>query len=115
MTMIGMSRPAAGDGLRRAIAVAACVTTPTMSSGRRGQDARHGPLRHVLRPVAMDRARDGELRELLHARMDARADLVVHEDAGEAADLEEVAALGQAAARYSTCLRPISRKSTAMR
>ena len=38
---------------------------------------------------------DLELRELLHALVDAGADLVVDEDPGEAADLEEVAALGQ--------------------
>jgi hypothetical protein len=41
------------------------------------------------------RADDLELRMLGHALMDAGGDLVVDEDAGKAADLEQVAALGQ--------------------
>ena len=64
-----------------------------MSSGRLGQDAGDRLLRHVLRPVAVHRADDLELRVLGDALVDALEICVVDEDAGEAADLEQVAAL----------------------
>ena len=92
--MIERRRPAGRlEGLRGAVAVAA-LGHHRRDLGQAGQDAGHGRLRHGLVPVAMHRADDLELRVLGDALVDALGDLVVDEHAGEAADLQQIAALG---------------------
>ncbi len=103
------------ERLGRAIAVAALGHHGDDILGQAGQDAGDGLLRHVLRPVAMHRADDLELRVLGDALVDALGDLVVDEHAGEAADLEQIAAIGILSLRYSISSLPICLKSTAMR
>ena len=89
--MVGRGLPAA-KRLRRAVAVAALVDDAD-DVGERRQDARHRLLRRGLVPIAGDRADDLELGMVLDGFDDAVVDGLVDRRAGEAADLEEVAAL----------------------
>ena len=81
-----------GEGLRGAVAV---TTLCHHSSDFRQawEDAGDILLGDVLCPVAMDRADDLELRILGDTFVDALGNLVIDEDAGEAADLEKIAAI----------------------
>jgi hypothetical protein len=63
----------------------------------------------------MHGADDLELRMLGDALVDAGGDLVVDEDAGEAADLEQIAAVGQVFGEVEIWSAPIFLKSTAIR
>ena len=91
--MSGVLRPGRGEGLRRAVAVAALRHDRDDVLRQARQDAGDRRLRLRLVPVAVHRADDLELRVLGDAFVDALGDLVVDEDAGEAADLEQLAAL----------------------
>ena len=95
MMMIGPRPAGLLEGLGGAVAVTALGHDADDVLGQAGQDARHGLLGHVLRPVAVDGADDLELRELRDALVDALADLLVDRGPGEAPDLEQLAALGQ--------------------
>ena len=92
--MIVGSRPARrGDRLRRAVAVAALIDDAD-DRRQRGQNRRHRLLRRRLVPVAGDRGHDLEIGMFLHALENSGMDRVVDRSAGEAADLQQVAALG---------------------
>ena len=91
--MSGIVAPGGREGLRGAVAVAALRHHRDDVLRQARQDAGDGGLRLRLVPVAVHGADDLELRVLGDALVDALGDLVVDEHAGEAADLEQLAAL----------------------
>ena len=96
MMMIGIVAARRLEGLRRAVAVAALGHHRRRC--RRAGDGRMPATAFCATSCAQSPWTEPTISNcgiLRDARMDARADLVVDEDAGEAADLEEVAALGQ--------------------
>ena len=86
------NRPACGlESLGRTKAVTALgYDGADRRQGR--QDAGHGLLGHVLRPIAMDGAGDLKLGVLGNTFMDTSADLVIDENTGQTTDLQELAA-----------------------
>ena len=81
-----------GESLCRAVTVAA-LRHDGRDFWKARQNTGDGPLRHILRPVAVDGTDDLELRVLGDAGGDAGVDFIVHRNAREATDFEQVAAL----------------------
>ncbi len=80
------------EGLGGAVAVAA-LSHDRLTSGSEGSTPATAFCAR-LRPVAVHRADDLELRVLLDAFLDAGMDVVIDRDAGQARDLQQVAAVG---------------------
>ncbi|MNT45151.1 hypothetical protein D3C72_1817170 [compost metagenome] len=81
-----------GESLCRTVTVTA-LRHDSRNFGKARQNAGDGALGDILRPVAIDRTDDLELRVLGDGVDDAGMDFIIDRNAGQTADLEQISAL----------------------